>query len=735
MHNFRPYNIKGLMAKKKKKKSGAPKPKRGKKMKSILRKAIIDVFIEAGNTPLNYKQVAKRLNLKDTAQRMVVNEILHELVVQDLIKEISRGKFKADMARPFVVGEVSLTSRGAAYVITDDLEEDVFVAPKNTNTALNGDKVKVYLNARKKFHQPSGEIVEILERAKTQFVGTIEKTARYAFVIPDDRKMPVDIYIPEGNIHDARHGDKVVVKITEWPRGHDSPIGEVIDVLGTPGVHETEMHAILAEFGLPAAFTKEIEDASEKIPDEITEEEIKKREDFRDVVTFTIDPEDAKDFDDALSFRKLKNGRYEVGVHIADVTHYVITDSLLDQEAYDRATSVYLVDRVIPMLPERLSNGLCSLRPNETKLTFSTVFEMDESGKVYNYRIGRTVIHSNKRFTYDDAQQIIEKGNGEFAEEVLTLDKIAKALRAKRFEQGSIGFDKMEVKFTLADDGTPEGVYFKVSKDANKLIEEFMLLANKTVATHIGKPKDNSVPKPFVYRIHDSPDPARLEDFSRFVKNLGFKVNVSNPDKAAESINKLMEEVKGKGYENTVEQLAIRSMAKAEYSPDNIGHYGLGFKYYTHFTSPIRRYPDMMVHRLLAQYAANKTRQKKKTLETKCKHCSAMEKVAVDAERTSIKYKQVEYMMDKVGEVFAGVVSGVSEYGIFVEIIENKCEGMVRLKNISDDFYFYDEENMRVVGRRYGTTYQIGSRVQVLVKKANLARRQLDFELVDSAED
>ncbi len=724
------------MSKKKKKKNPSGKKKRGGgKLKQVFRRAIIEVFHEAGNRPLNYKQVSAQLNIKDSDQRRVIFGLLDDLARDGLIKEVSRGKYQIHSTRVDIIGRVQVLNSGSAYIISEESDEDVFVSQRHLGNAFHGDTVRVHVKEKGRAGQPSGEVVEVLERKRDQFVGIIEKVQKHAFLVPDDWRVPVDIYVPIDKLEGAETGQKAIVKITDWGSRGDNPVGEIIEVLGDPGDNETEMHAILAEYGLPNRFPDEIEAEADKIPVEITKEEIAKREDFREVLTFTIDPDDAKDFDDALSIRDLDNGHIEVGVHIADVTHYVEAGTALDEEAFNRATSVYLVDRVVPMLPEKLSNGVCSLRPNETKLTYAVIFELDEEAQVKNYRIRKTVIHSDRRFTYDEAQERIEKKEGDLAEEVNRLNELAVKLRNKRFVEGSIAFDKMEIKFKLDGKGAPIGTYVKVSKDANKLIEEFMLLANKTVASHVGAPEKGKKIRPFVYRVHDEPNPDKLQDFSNFVRSLGYKVNVDTPKQTAASINKLMDETKEKPEFNAIEQLAIRSMAKAIYTTDNIGHYGLAFSYYSHFTSPIRRYPDMMIHRLLTQYAEGKERSKTKTLENKCEHCSERERLAAEAERASIKYKQVEFMADKIGHVFKGVVSGVGEYGMWVEIIDNKCEGFVRMKEMDDDYYYFDEVGMKIVGKRYGTEYSIGDRVQILVRKANLVKKQLDFVLVDSFDE
>jgi ribonuclease R len=601
--------------------------------------------------------------------------------------------------------------------------------------------------ARRRGKRVEGEVVEIIERARKTFVGIVEVSRHWAFLNPDSKEMPYDLFIPPDKLNGAKTGQKAIGKITEWPKGSKNPVGEIVEVLGDPGVHDVEMHAILAEFELPSRFTEEIEKAAEEVPVQISAQDYKERRDFRRITTFTIDPVDAKDFDDALSLQKLKNGNWEVGIHIADVTHYVKPKSLLDQEAYERATSVYLVDRVVPMLPEKLSNLVCSLRPDEEKLCYSAVFEMNEEAKVLNQWFGRSVILSNRRFTYEEAQDIIESGQGELQDEILQLHKLAQVLREKRFREGSFSFERVEVKFYIDDSGYPTGVYYKENKESNQLIEEFMLLANKKVAEFIGKPSkakmdadtsSNAAPetknKTFVYRVHDKPNTDKLESFAYFIKRLGYSIQTSGQKRIAGSINRLMEDIRGKKEQNMIENLAIRAMAKAEYSTMNIGHYGLGFPYYTHFTSPIRRYPDMMVHHLLDHYLKDGASRSHQKYEVRCKHTSEMERKAMNAEWASIKYKQVEFLSDKIGEVFEGVISGVTEWGIYVELVGCKCEGMISMRDLTDDFYDYDEDNFRLVGKKTGRQFQLGDDLKIVVARANLAKRQMDFILAEEEE-
>ena len=692
--------------------------------------SVVEFFNQDRKRAFNYKQVAHGVGATTTPQKQMVFQLLEGMAEQNFLIEVSPGKYKANSRGTEVIGRFERRVNGKNHVITDD-DESIFIAERNAMHAMDGDRVRVLVYAKRRGHDAEGEVVEIVEKTPQIFVGTLEVQKHFAFLLTDNKVLANDIFIPKTALKGGKTGDKAVVRITEWPDRARNPYGEVVDILGPAGENNTEIHAILAEFGLPYRYPEAVEKAANKIPDAITDEEIAAREDFRQVTTFTIDPKDAKDFDDALSIRRLSNGNWEVGVHIADVSYYVKPGSIIDKEAESRGTSVYLVDRVVPMLPERLCNEICSLRPDEDKLTFSCVFELNGNAEVQKSHIARTVIRSNRRFAYEEAQEVIETGEGDYKEEILALNDLAQKLRKRRFDNGSINFDRHEVKFDIDESGKPIGVYFKVSKEANKLIEEFMLLANRTVAEFIGKPKDGKKPKAFVYRVHDLPDPDKMASFAAFITRFGYKIKTEG-SKAdlSKGINSLLANVQGKPEENLVETIAIRAMAKAVYTTVNIGHYGLSFDYYTHFTSPIRRYPDLMVHRLLERYMAGGRSVNVQSLEDECKHASDME-LAANAERASIKYKQVEFMGERLGEEYDGVISGITEWGLYVEINENKCEGLVPIRDLEDDYYEFDEKNYCLMGRRKHRIYRLGDPIRIKVARANLERKQLDFALVE----
>jgi ribonuclease R len=705
--------------------------KKNQAFKHILTQLISDVIEKSGNKALNYKQVAAKLNLTDTESRNTILDILQEEARTGLLREVEKGKYALKELKAFVVGRVDMTADGSAFIVPEDeFEDDIYIAPRKLRQALHGDRVKVHAYEKRRGKRKEGEVVEILERARTEFTGTINISPRFAFLIADDRKMLNDIFVPLADLNGAQDGEKVVVTITEWPQDSKNPVGKVKHVLGKKGENDTEMNAILADFGFPLEFPHAVEQAASAFSQTISPDEIAKRRDFRSVTTFTIDPADAKDFDDAISFQQLPNGHYEIGVHIADVTHFVQPDSPLDKEAFERGTSVYLVDRVIPMLPERLSNDLCSLRPHEDRLVFSAIFEMDEQANVIQEWFGKGIIHSDRRFSYEEAQEILENKQGEFSQELLTLNKLAYILRDRKFKHGAISFETTEVKFNLDEHGKPLGVYVKERKDAHRLIEDFMLLANRRVAEFIGKQGKGNNKKTFVYRVHDVPKEESITAFAQFAARFGYKLNTKSDRETARSLNALMERVEGTKEQNVLTTLAIRSMAKAIYTTKKTSHYGLAFDYYTHFTSPIRRYPDVMVHRLLEHYLEGGKSVNAEAYEKLCEHSSQMEKKAADAERASVKYKQAEFLQDQVGETYLGIVSGVTEWGMYVEIEENKCEGMVRLRDITDDFYALDEKNYAIIGQRKKKRYQLGDEVQIRVKKVDLAKRQIDFTLI-----
>jgi len=723
------------------------KKKKSNKIENLTN-SIFQILKSDRNKAFNYKQIASKLGVNDASSRNQIIKTLQRLKANSEIEEVERGKFKAIITTEYHTGILDVSARGSGYVICEDFEDDVFIASNNINKALNGDEVELYVYKRRKRGKLEGEITRIIKRERSEYVGVIQIHKSYAFVIADSTKMYKDIFVPINKINKAEDGDKVLVSLEDWPEKADSPYGKILKVLGRPGEHNTEIHSILAEYGLPYEFPDEVEAFANQIDTSINAAEIKKRRDMRDVLTFTIDPKDAKDFDDALSFQVLKNGNYEIGIHIADVSHYVRENTVLDDEAYERATSVYLVDRVVPMLPEVLSNNACSLRPHEEKFTFSALFEINDKSEVKHRWFGRTVTYSDARFAYEEAQEIIEtktnsiskdisitgeayKADQAIADAILKLDELAKIMRVNRMKDGAISFDKVEVKFNLDDNSNPTGVYFKTSKDANKLIEEFMLLANREVAAFIGK---KSPKKTFIYRVHDEPNDEKLAALQNIVSRFGYKLNFKDRQSTTQSLNNLLKDVNGTKEQNLVDTLAIRTMSKAEYTTNNIGHYGLAFNYYSHFTSPIRRYPDVMTHRLLQYYLDDNKSANEDAFEEKCMHSSKMEGLATKAERNSIKYMQVKYMQDHKDQDFIGVISGVTDWGIYVEIVENKCEGMVRIRDIKDDYYRFDQDEYALIGERTKNVYQLGDEVIVKVKQADLVRKHLDFTLLGKNE-
>ncbi len=719
---------------------------KNKKPQRYLFEEVLDFLKHNDSKAFNYKQLGAAMEINNDGERLQLIEALEALKKQGFVIEKETGKYQIKESKQYVTGTIDFTTQATAFVVFSETEDDIFIPAKRSKDALQGDLVKVFLfPKRSSGRRKEGEVVEVIKRAKTDFVGTIKITPKFAFVIPDSHKIHVDFFIRSSDIKGALDGQKVLIKLKEWKAGEQNPTGAVVEVFGFPGQHKTEMNAIMAEYGLPEHFPDAVEYEAKKILVQITESEISKRRDFRRITTFTIDPVDAKDFDDALSIEKLNTGLWEIGVHIADVTHYLKTGTILDKEAVDRATSVYLVDRVIPMLPEVLSNFVCSLRPNEEKLCFSAVFQLDEEGQIHNEWFGKTIINSDRRFTYEEVQTIIETKAGDYLNEILVLDKLAKKLRDERTKKGSIFFDKAEVKFHLDEEGNPVSVFFKTQKDAHKLIEDFMLLANRKVAEFVGggkageqqnknNAKNNKKQDPknvCVYRVHDVPSDEKMQELSGFAARFGYQMNIGNKQNIAQSINKLLIDVKNKKEQSMIELLAVRSMPKAIYTTKNVGHYGLGFDFYTHFTSPIRRYPDVLVHRLLEAKLAHKIYSNEDELEFLCKHSSDMERTAAEAERASVKYKQVEFMKDRIGETFDGVISGVTEWGIYVEIVENRCEGMIRSRDLKGDQFIFDGDNYRYIGRNSNKIYGLGDNVKIIVKEADLVKKQLSYGFAD----
>lgn len=719
----------------------AEKGKKTKKKPALnsLVNTVLDVFRKNPYKGFNFRQVSSAVGIEDKASRELVKGIIEKLVEAEQVIEIKRGKYQFNprylselTSNTTINGIVDMKNTGKAYVINKELPEDIYIAPNNTNHALNGDTVKVVLFPKRKDKKTEGRIIEIVNRSKKQFVGILQKSKNFAFIVPDDSRITIDIYITAEQAKNIPNGQKVVGIITDWPENANNPFGEIIEVLGEPGKNEVEINSIIAGFDFPLRFNKAAEKEADSIPDKIPENEITNRRDFRKIFTCTIDPEDAKDFDDALSLRKISDKIWEVGVHIADVAHYVKPGGPIDQEAYDRGTSVYMVDRVVPMLPEKLSNGICSLQPRTDKLCFSAVFEMDMNAKIVSEWYGKTIINSDKRYNYEQVQEIIEGAGDEYRDNLMILHQLACKLREERFRRGSIAFTSQEVKFRLDENGKPIEVYIKKQLDSNRLIEDFMLLANRKVAEKVGMKRGSQKVKPFVYRIHDEPNPEKLRVFSEYAAKLGYKLSLQSSKSIADSLNQLFRKIEGRAEENLIENIAVRTMAKAEYSTNNIGHFGLAFNWYTHFTSPIRRYPDLMVHRLLFAYLANHNVTEDPALEDKCKHASEQERKALEAERASTKLKQAEYLMDKIGQDFDGVISGVSKWGVYVELEENKCEGMIPIRSFRDDFYYLDEDNFRIIGNRYHKQYKLGDNIRIKVKRIDLMKKQIDFDLCDN---